>query len=225
VPRVAVSGRVPMAGRVVGMQSQNLLVRSEQLADSVWVEYGGAIVLADEAPPPFVGGGGLADTFQDPVEGSPNFHGLYQLRTNVLGQIYTLSAYLKTILLANSCALLLGNAQTSFSTFDLVTGTVAMAAGGSNPPLSRSIVSAGGGWWRCSITVAQVIPGPVDWDIASAVSGGGGYIYQGAGARRFYMWGAQLNSSGAALPYQPTTGAPVGSDVELRAPVSGRVPA
>lgn len=110
------------------------------------------------------------------------------------GGVNTLSVYAKAAE-RNWCFLYLGTLNTVAS-FNLETGVV----GTVGSAITASIVSAGGGWYRCSITGAQTSGSAVTRGIYIGLSETN-YVYAGDGVSGIYVWGAQLSDSASLDTY------------------------
>lgn len=96
------------------------------------------------------------------------------------------------------------------ASFNLTSGEVVAGSTGGTPFVSASVVSAGDGWYRCSVvlegnsgTIGLIMVGYP----SGATLGNFGPQYTGDGTSGVYLWGAQLSDSASLDPYVPKFGA------------------
>lgn len=127
------------------------------------------------------------------------------------GEIYTLSIYAKpngrTLL-----NILFDNGVQNGITcvFDLSAGkSTTMSRNTSGIPLQSSMMYAGSGWWRCSIT-GEISPtegmARTGFALATAFQQQWYATYSGNGLSGMYLWGAQLEKGLYTTDYIPTSG-------------------
>lgn len=183
-------GVVPFGGR------RNLLTYSEQIDNAAWIK-ANASVTANAVTAP--DGATTADKL---VETSATAtHSAAQAYTAASGAVVAFSAYIKAgerswvRLTANTAA-----GANASAYFDIGTGAVGSIAGG-----SATIVDAGGGWWRCTVSGTLTTTNP-SCSVLLA-TGNGGQSYTGDGASGVYVWGTQLEIGAAATAYQKVVSA------------------
>ena len=201
VTRTGTATRVNAAG-LVELVPYNLLLRSEEFDNAAWVTNRTTIDATKVTAPD---GSVTAQRLVPTAES--NTHYIGQTATFVSGTAYTLSVYAKAdgyrylrVGFASAAFAILGRA----ASFDLQTGDAGVVQSG----ITTSIVSAGNGWFRCSITAtanasvtntsngAAFNSQPVDNALSATFTGDGT-----SGAQ---LWGAQLNEGSSALTYQKT---------------------
>ena len=186
---------------------ENRFTYSEQFDNAVWQKGSGATITGDQTTDPL--GGNTADRLNT-NNASENF--LYQLLGG--SGIRTLSIYAKQG--TNRYAWVYGGAtnQNYGALFDLQTGVVTTTnTYGSPTSRSNSITSIGNGWYRCSITFSLTLTNHVYQAFASTNNASPTYsanddITNGT-VGNIFIWGAQLQYTGALQPYQQTVGTAV----------------
>lgn len=122
-------------------------------------------------------------------------HAISEAYIAAIGTVVTFSCYMKAI--DRNWARLTVNTVTGANAsayFNLSTGNVGSIAGG-----TASIVSAGNGWYRCSITGTLTTTNPT---LAIFLANGDtGQVYTGDGTSGIYIFGAQLSDSASLDPY------------------------
>jgi hypothetical protein len=184
-------GVVPLGGR------RNLLTYTERLDNAAWSKARASVTANAVAAPD---GTTTADKLVENTDAS-NIHNAAQTYTAASGTVVALSMYLKAAerswvrLTANTASG--GNAS---AYFDLTNGAVGSVGGG-----SATIVNAGGGWWRCTVTGTLTTTNPACSVLLA--TGNGGQSYTGDGASGVYVWGAQVETGAAATAYQKVVSA------------------
>ena len=199
-------------GLLVEEARTNLATYSDQLGNAIWTKVGLSIFTANAVAAP---NGTLTGSFiawQNAT--SPLTSGLgLQYGVGIAAGTNTLSCFAK-MGTARYLALGLTNngGETSTAIFDLQTGTV--SGSGSHPSFTvngTSMVSAGAGWYRCSLTSTYAAGMVIHISSStSGLSGVYGRDVSGDGTSGIYVWGAQIEAS-ASFPtsYIPTTTATV----------------
>jgi hypothetical protein len=176
--------RVPEGGR------RNLLERTEEFDNAVWVK-GGVSVTANATTAP--DGATTADLLYPLSSGNNRW--VYQTES-LASNLYVRSVYAKA---AGKNFLLIDpiGSGTAAAYFDLSTGTVGTVSAG----YTANIESVGNGWYRCSIVniSAQTLSfggvyAVVDADNSRAVTADG--------TSGIYLWGAQIEEASSASNYQ-----------------------
>lgn len=189
----------------------NILPRSEEFNDSLWVKGGSSVTANSTAAPT---GASTADTLTEDSSGS--VHRVTRTLTVTSGSPLCFSAYAKTNGRDAELALL------KFGTGDYVSYRVALASltptanhslGSTWSSPSISVQDVGNDWRRimmCAnatgMTSVQAIVGLVN---------GGSNSYTGNGTSGAYIWGAQVTETTSTVPYIATTSAAASRDFLL----------
>ena len=172
----------------------NLLTKTEDFSDAVWVKDGISITPNAVTAPD---GSMTADKFVETnIYAS---HVIYGLLTVVNGATYTYSCYAKK---AERKYLRLVGATNFVGSvnFDLDDGSYTVTAG---TPIV-SVAPAGNGWYRCAITTTATSTS-ITPNISMALTSTGTGVYQGDGTSGIYIWGADLRPTNTGVnlpPYQ-----------------------
>jgi hypothetical protein len=148
---------------------------------------------------------GTPSGFKIVEDTSNNQHGINAGPAVSSGVTYTGSYYIKAAERTQAEIIFFGGSATGGSvigsSFNLVNGTVT----NSTASTTSTIVSAGNGWWRCSVTYTTVGAGLMNVNVFSSTSTTvGGRTYQGNGTSGIFAWGAQLEAASSMGNYTPT---------------------
>lgn len=183
----------------------NLLTKTEQFDDAVWVKNSATVVAnASAAPDGTMTADFLAESSATSIHYVMyNVNSTYPTATEI--SIYAKASlgsstnFLQIILPYNSLGGLTDASR--IACFDLVNGAVSF----SSSEMLASIADVGAGWWRCKVTKTPVQPTYVGKPIValSKVDATTLQDYTGDGASGIYIWGASLVPANQAhLPYQ-----------------------
>ena len=193
------------ASRPVLSARYNLLTKTEQFDDAVWLlasglkAFGsGSVANTTETTDPL--GGNTADKLVE-ISGAITSAGLGLAASGVpasSGIQYTATVYAKAAGRRYAALFANGVPSGAGAYFDLQDGVVT-AIGANN--VSRSIVSAGNGWWKLSITFLTTTNlANFSFNLSE---NGTSNTYTGNGTSGIYIWGASLvPANQSTLPYQ-----------------------
>ena len=183
---------------------ENLIQYSEQFDNAYWVK-SNCVVTSNAGMAP--NGTITADAMTESTDASVQFHNVATGSvTLTAGNYYTMSVYVKGA----------GNFNTAFNGVEL-----AGLAGGANFNLNTrninfnfgtttasSITDVGNGWYYITVTclIATTTTYTMFVQLSTAI---GNTNYQGTGALRLYVWGAQLEKGTVATPLTSTLGSTV----------------
>ena len=189
--RTSAASYVNSAGNVVTTPaSKNLLTFTEEFDNVAWTKSNATVTANSVAAPD---GLMTADTL---VEDSVNGIHAVQQSATLSAVVHTLSVYLKAG--TRSWAQILnGTIANGFAYFDLANGAVGNVGAGVS---ATSIVSAGDGWYRCSITFTASSGGNISAIRAASVNGSASYAGT-TSAAAIHLWGAQLELGSTATSY------------------------
>lgn len=178
---------------------KNLLGYSQNFENAAWTKSNSTIDATPVMGP--LGFLGAEKLVESAVAGE---HNIAEAVTYVAGTPYTLSVYAKAgerdfvVLSYGSGAF----GVTTSAYFNLATGAVGTTV---NSP-TVSIISVGGGWYRCSITKTATVSAAAN-TIINETSADGVLSYTGDGSSGIYIFGAQLSDSASLDPYSYNFGA------------------
>jgi len=185
---------------VIRTATTNLLLRSEEFGDAVWLKIAVSVNADVEVAP---NGTLTADKLVEDTATS-----VHQLAVNlsfnyVSGTTYTLSCYIKA---AGRSRFQLAWRSDWFppdsgAAADLLAGTISPGANATG-----TITAVGNGWYRISVTSTADATGSSPSDLfLSLVNNAGSSNYTGDGTSGVFIWGAQLEQSSTVGEYIPTT--------------------
>ena len=196
-------GIEPAGGR------RNLLVYSEQFDDAVWLKTGVTVASNAAAAPD---GTSSADKIAEQATSAGHFvynvAGVAAAPGQCTGSIYLKSAErgFGYVQIATN-----GGGKRYTVVVDLSTGAVTSTGSSGTPTgTANSVVSAGNGWWRVSVSsdqatsLAYLLTGPVSTGVptfdASAIP-----TYTGVLGSGILIWGAQFETGSTTTAYQRVT--------------------
>ena len=197
-------------GETEAKAEENLLLRSQDFT-TTWTKTNANVTADTETAPD---GTTTADTITD--DSTYGGHRLNNVISMAANTLYTASCFLKENTLQYAYVTLHSDTSQNYAAVvvDLNAGTITQTSNGTSASnVSSSIVSAGNGWYRVSIT-AQASAGFSRVQVGLSDTGtpsfniAGVYGYVGSGST-IYAWGAQLEQRSSVTAYTPTTTQPV----------------
>jgi hypothetical protein len=180
---------------------QNLFLQSQTFNNASWVKNNASITTAATTAPD------STNTGQKLVEDSATSLHYVSQAPVIVGSTITVSVYAKQS--ERTRLLIRENSNTgAYSVFDVSTGSVITNSG----IATGSIVSAGNGWYRCSITATFTASGSTNFGIFLMPNAGTLFAdatYAGNGTSGLFIWGSQIEIGSTLNTYIPTTTAAV----------------
>jgi hypothetical protein len=196
----------PLTGESLGLlveeQRTNLLLRSEEFDNASWSKTGLVTPVSanvETAPD----GTSTADLLVEAA--TTGAHLVDQAATYQLVP-YTASVYMKQHTAGRFGFIRFSNTNSLFTTSGIIVNLATGALVNSSGVTSFSIVSAGNGWWRVSITATPNSAGTAAaLHIGITTSTNIALVsYTGDGTSGIYLWGAQLEAGAFPTSYIPT---------------------
>ena len=204
--RASSATRVASNGLIEKVRT-NLVLQSETFDNASWIK-GDLSVSANTIANP-LNGATTADTIVEAA--TTGQHYLFQSPS--LTGVFTYSIYAKA---KERSHIVIGGAinPTNFYSvlFNLTSGTVQQANNGSSTGITASIVSAGNGWYRCSVALSSAVAIPYAIWTSDGTTLAPTYYepsYTGNGTSGLYIFGAQVETGDIATDYIATTSAAV----------------
>ena len=172
----------------------NLLTKSDQFADVVWIKTRCAVTANAGLAPD----GSLAASKLVEDTSATATHAMQGQILTLQAVLHTCTVYLKAA--ERSWALLRVGASSAnfFAYFNLANGVIGNAGAGTT---FASIISVGDGWYRCQVTGTPAAASDYALSLFPA-AGNGGVTYSGDGTSGIYIWGADIRpaNDGVGLP-------------------------
>jgi len=181
---------------VIEAQRTNLVLRSEEFDNAVWLKLNSTVTANTTLSP---NNAQVADKIVEDTNTGVHYVG--QGVTLVSGTTYTYSIYAK--LADDRDIRIVDGVQNKFITVDLTNGSVI-----SSNFISYNVESVGNGWYRISFQYLSTTSGTVVFYVEPQTFGGS-FNYLGNGTSGIYVWGAQIEVGSNATSYIPTTTATV----------------
>ena len=203
--RTSAATYVDASGRIVPTPaSRNLLTFTQEFDNAAWVK-GAATVTANATTAP----DGTITADKVVATAASGGHAVYEASPSLTNATtYTYSFYVK----ASGYSLVRlaeGGNGFFYASFDLANQTVVSGTTGGGQFVSAAIVSAGDGWFRCSVVFTssggQVYPALIGYPAGAALNGFGAQ-YTGDGTSGVFLWGAQLEAASTATDYTRNNG-------------------
>jgi hypothetical protein len=181
----------------------NLLTFSEQFDNAAWTKNDFTVTANATTAP----NGSLTADRAVRATTANTFNSFSQNITVTTSVPYTVTCYVKADQY-KKFGIREGSTSGAYASFDLTTGVLIESNAGGGFGLATSITDVGGGWYRCSFTIAiigttfgvRVNPLP-----DSYTSGSTSYSWAGNTTDGIFIWGAQLVQGSVAGDYQQTT--------------------
>jgi len=189
---------------------ENLVTYSQQFDNAIWGKDQGTLTADTTAAPD---GTTTADTFVENT--ATDIHRLNNGGTLTPAGVSTGSVFVKAGAGTRypTIGFQSGNSAYASATFDLSTGTSTQTLSASYTSVSATITSAGGGWYRCSITCTTTAASAFYFALSSASTFVNGYrgaqSYTGDNTSSLIFWGAQVEQRSSVTSYTATTTAPI----------------
>lgn len=190
------ASRVNSAGLIEKVRT-NLLTHSNDFSNAAWLRTNVIAPTANAIANPLTG---AIDAWKLVEDATNNFHFIYIFPTFASGEV-SFSFYAKSAE-RTTCSAFLSQGGNTGGSFNLSTG-VATASGTGN---TASMVSVGGGWYRCIVTNNG--SAAVSNQVRIGVADGALSDYAGDGTSGIYIYAAQAEQ-GVATDYIATTSAAV----------------
>ena len=129
---------------------------------------------------------------------------IYQGIAVTSGSQYTFSVYMKAAEFT-STTMWFDSANISPSAYYGAGALINLTSGGigGSSPTQVTVIPAGNGWYRCSVTAAPTVSGTMNFQVSQGDANGSG-TPAGDGTSGVYLWGPQLQRSPYISNYSPT---------------------
>lgn len=183
----------------------NLLQRSEEFDNAVWILGGGTSIVANAATDP---NGNLTADLISESNITSNFAALQSVAKSAVVASYTFSVYIKPA--GRTWAIIQiydGTSDAIHKYFDVQNGIVGSTSitGSSLTLQNATITQESNGYFKCVVTVLMNTTTAIRSGVFTALSDGGGTIHAGSAGIGLYVWGAQTVVGSSVKNYQRTT--------------------
>lgn len=192
-------------GLEIEEQRTNLLTYSEQFNDATWTKSASSITANTVVSPD---GTLNADKLVEDATSAAHF--VRQNFTSTVGVTYVSSIYLKAAERTSAFVIHYDGSVFAGVSVNLSTGALSappVPTGLTDASATSTITSVGNGWYRVSVSRAQV--STTTTQLRVALQNGSNDVYTGDGTSGIYIWGAQLEAGAFATSYIPTVASQV----------------
>lgn len=178
--------------------TRNTLTYTEQFENSAWSKQRSSITANAIVSPD---GQTTADKLIEDTTASNTHHMATQFAKTVAVGPTSFSVYLKAAERTRAQVGLSDNATGGlFIDINLATGSFTTSKSGTWTSFVAAVDSLGNGWYRCAVSGTQATGFALP--LVYIANDAGATSYTGNGTSGIYVWGAQLERSSAATPYQ-----------------------
>jgi hypothetical protein len=209
-------------GVTTAKAEENLLTYSQEFDNAAWTNTATTETANSTTAPD---GTSTADTLTPTA--STAVHEIQQTLSVVNGLPYTVSCFVKPngnnfVQLAFGST---GFGTTQFANFDVSAGAGAVGTVGA--AATASIVDAGNGWYRCSMTAtatSTTTSGSLSIVIISSSTSARRESWATTGTEQLFLWGAQLEQRSVVTAYTATTTQPITNYIPVLLTAQSGVP-
>jgi hypothetical protein len=176
--------------------SRNLLTFTQEFDNAVWSKNSSTITANTAIAPD---GTATADKLSETAVTAA--FSAVQAPTMALNTTHTFSVYMKAVERSFGVLNIFTGVASCWTWYDLATGSVSTLGAGATATIS----AVGGGWYRCTLTIATAASGSPNVAIWPAISNGV-LTYAGTAGSGILIWGAQLEAGSTATTYTRNNG-------------------